>query len=133
MPTLLKLMNIPIPSSVEGTDISPAILGEKMQPITSAFICACPGRDVFLKELNPKGIDPKTLGWRGVKTCRYTYVVYKGYLPGEKTQRLLYDNEKDPYQLNPLCLEDVSENITAQQLEQELKEWIKKLDDPFII
>ncbi|HOJ10308.1 MAG TPA: sulfatase [Clostridiales bacterium] len=133
MPTLLQLMNIPVPASVEGTDLSPVIRKEKTQPVTSAFICACPGRDVFLKELSAKGIDPKTLGWRGVRTYRYTYVVSKGYFPGEKTKRLLYDNETDPYQLNPLCFETAAENDLAFQMELELKEWLSKLDDPFSI
>lgn len=133
MPTLMNLMKLPIPESVEGKDISPAMRGEVMQDVKSAFICACPGREVFLKEFAKKGIDPMTLGWRGVRTKRYTYVIHKGYLPGEETCKLLYDNLVDPYQMNPLQVEKDNENEIAMELENELKEWLLKLGDPFII
>jgi len=55
-------------------------------------------------------------------------------VPSEnKLERYLYDNKEDPYQKNPLKLNSAEENSIALELEGELKEWLVKLEDPFII
>jgi len=88
---------------------------------------------VFLKEFESKGLDLKEYGWRGLRTQEYTYVIHKGYLPGEEIQRLLYENVKDPFQLNPISGDQLIGNELADKLDMELRQWLLKLKDPFII
>ena len=90
MPTLLGLSGIPIPQTVEGTDFSKGLSGEKPAENEAALIM-CP---------SPFGQWTRKQGgreYRGIRTRRYTYV---RDLQGPW---LLYDNEKDPYQLTNLC------------------------------
>jgi arylsulfatase A-like enzyme len=134
MPTLLSLLDLEVPSTVEGIDLSEVVKGECKSKMESAFICACPGRDVFLKAFEEKGRDPKEFGWRGVRTERYTYVAYKGYYPNDDNmERILYDNQSDPFQMNPVSIENIEENTIAKELEGELINWLVKLKDPFLI
>ncbi len=133
MPTLLSLMGINIPDAVEGKDISPVLSGNKAENIDSAFIAAYPGRKNVLEEFAVLGINNIKYGWRAVRTLRYTYVVNNGYIPGGRTERLLYDNVDDPYQMNPVRLYETKANPVADQLEGKLKHWILRLKDPFII
>ena len=134
MPTLLGAMNLDIPETVEGKDLSAVLKGEGLEGQNSVYICSCPGSEVLLKELKKTGHRPEEYGWRGVRTKRYTYVVNKGYIPAEnKIERYLYDNEKDHFQKNPLIFGKVKKNSIAEELEGELKSWITKLKDPFMI
>jgi hypothetical protein len=70
------------------------------------------------------------VGYRGLRTGRYTYVVNRGP-KGKNLQRLLYDNEKDPYQLNPVQATKADENPTMAELDKQLHQWLKKTNDPF--
>ena len=57
-----------------------------------------------------------------MRTERYSYVVTK------EGNYLLFDNQKDPYQMNPLKLEE----IPAKQmrlLKKELGNWLKVSED----
>lgn len=145
MPTILGLMNLPIPETVEGTDYSKILFGKKIERPTSVFLTsyANPGKTLTIGqhmtiwtkagvELREKGIDWRTVGFRGVRTERYTYVVNRG---GEETKenigRLLYDNEKDPYQLNPIRATHASEHPVMLELNKELRKWLDKMSDPF--
>lgn len=134
MPTLLSAMELEIPETVEGRDFSDALSGMECEEQTSVYICSCPGSEGLIKKFKKEGYEMEEYGWRGVRTKRYTYVVNKGYAPSEgKLERYLYDNEKDPYQKNPLKLNSVLENPIALELEGELKKWLVKLKDPFTI
>ena len=90
MPTLLGLSGIKIPDTVEGTDFSDIVRG-KREPKDNAALISCQ---------SPFGQWTRQNGgreYRGVRTKRYTYV------RDLKGPWLLYDNEKDPYQLDNLC------------------------------
>lgn len=134
MPTLLGLADINIPSTVEGTDLSKTALGGDVSVPEVAFLAGYPGRDVFLRAFEKANQHPTTKGWRAARTTRYTYVIHTGYWPEEDICiRYLYDNQEDPYQLNPLIIEDASQNPIANELENALKDWLKEVKDPFII
>lgn len=134
MPTLLGLMGFSVPDSVEGTDFSKVLTENQEDRVTSAFISAYPGRDIFVKAFSEKGANILEYGWRGVKTKKYTYVINKGYFPEDnELERLLFDNESDPYQLNPIKIQNPKENPIACELENELKKHIHKINDPFKI
>ncbi|GAA4858839.1 sulfatase [Paenibacillus vulneris] len=130
VPTLLGLMNLPIPDPIQGSDLSPVLLGQGGAKPTSAFICHYPGAIGEHEQARAMGLDINAYGWRGVRTNRYTYVARRHF--GEsKVLRLCYDNENDPYQLNPVMLDSVPKEGAAAELELELKAWLSKLQDPF--
>ena len=79
------------------------------------------------------GLDNRRFGWRAVRNKRYAYVVNRGYFPGETVQKLLYDLEKDPYQLSPLLLKEACEHPIALQLENELAKYLKQSEDTFAL
>lgn len=107
MPTMLGMMNLgdKLPETVKGKDYSQGILTGKFKkvkkPISSFYY--------MQKE-------------KGVRTERYSYMVTK------EGNYLLFDNQKDPYQMNPLKLEE----IPAKQmrlLKKELGNWLKVSED----
>ena len=89
MPTLLSLCGVQIPGSVEGLDFSRYLHGAA-DPSGGAAVVQC---------VSPFGEYARALGgreYRAVRTKRYTYA---RDLQGPW---LLFDNEKDPYQMNNL-------------------------------
>lgn len=130
VPTLLGLMNLPIPDPIQGSDLSSVLLGQGGAKPTSAFICHYPGAIGEHEQARAMGLDINAYGWRGVRTNRYTYVARR-HFDESKVLRLCYDNENDPYQLNPVMLDSVPKEGAAAELELELKAWLTKLQDPF--
>ena len=89
MPTILGLCGAPIPPTVEGLDYSDYLRGGK-NPSDGATLISC---------VAPFGQWTRKTGgreYRGVRTLRYTYV---RDLTGPW---LLFDNQKDPGQMNNL-------------------------------
>lgn len=132
LPTLLDWLEIPIPASVEGRSFWQAIRTHRIQDDAAAFLCACPGRDVFLQEFAQAGRDPRDFGWRAVRTQRWTYVVEAGYTPVPQLRRYLYDLEIDPLQQHPLYLAAAAEHPQAQLLEAELIRFLRAQQDGFL-
>ena len=143
MPTLLGLMGIEVPESVEGTDYSRLMLGAGQEKARSAFIAGygnpahllAVGQEpspwaVQAENLHRSGIDWRTVGYRGLRTGRYTYVVDRGG-KGSYLRRYLYDNQSDPYQLDPLTTGQAPVNEVMLDLDEELREWLDKMHDPF--
>jgi hypothetical protein len=133
MPTILGMLQLNIPASVEGTDCSEAVLQGKEQPEKMCFLCGCPGNAEYLKKYRAAEKNPQAHGWRGVHTARYTYVVDAGYEPKSVFTRFLYDNKQDPFQMHPLNIHNGKAKEIAQRLEKELVTWIKKQKDEFEI
>lgn len=143
MPTLLGLMGIEIPPAVEGTSYAELIRGRQQDKATSAVIASYGNPAKLLAvgqkpsiwalqadSLHRSGIDWRTVGYRGLRTERYTYVVSRGR-KGEYLRRYLYDNQEDPYQLNPVEGVHAKEHEVMQILDIELQEWLEKMHDPF--
>lgn len=131
MPTLLGLAGVPVPASVEGLDLSGDLLGTSHSDISSAFICAFPGRKDAIELFASAGLDNRRFGWRGIRTSKYTYVVHKGYAPGAEVQRLFYEHEMDPYQLNPALFSERPQTDLLMSLEEELQSWLDRTNDKF--
>jgi uncharacterized sulfatase len=143
MPTLLGLMGIEIPESAEGTSYAEYLLGHSETKATSAVIASY-GNPAHLlangqapsiwalqaDSLHRSGTDWRKVGYRGLRTERYTYVVDRGR-KGDQLRRLLYDNEKDPYQLHPIEAVYAHENEMMQDLDTELMDWLSRMHDPF--
>ena len=91
LPTLAAMAGWPIPGSVEGADLSAALLGRPGAPRPESIFMAFYSRYQFRPELP---VAP----WRGVRTERYTFS-----MTTERTPWLVFDNERDPYQLENLA------------------------------
>ncbi len=118
MPTLLGLSGIEIPDTVEGTDFSDIVRG-KTEPDDNAALISCP---------SPFGQWSRDKGgreYRGVRTRRYTYV---RDLNGPW---LLYDNLKDPYQLENLVNNPRYAKL-QNKLEELLNQKLKETNDEFL-
>ncbi len=112
MPTLLSLAGLPVPGTVEGADLSPAAIGADLDQPTSAFIS------------NPTPFIEPIPEWRGLRTRRHTYV---RTLQGPW---LLYDNLEDPYQMTNLVGDPARKGL-RRDLDEELDDWLARLDDDF--
>lgn len=126
MPTLLKLISIDYPSTVEGKDISSIITSQnKYNSDKVAFLSAFPGREIFLEEFKKQNQNPKDFGWRAIRTKDYIFVIDLGYYPECTTaHKFLYDLKKDIYQLNPIEYENSEYKDIINDLEKKLIEWL---------
>lgn len=118
MPTLLGLSGLSIPGTVEGTDFS-GVLSGSLPASESAALIMCP---------SPFGQWTRARGgreYRGVRTRRHTYV---RDLNGPW---LLYDNERDPYQLDNLCNKPEHAALQAS-LDALLAKRLKETRDEFL-
>ncbi|MBS1815683.1 MAG: sulfatase [Acidobacteria bacterium] len=118
MPTLLGMCSIPVPKTVQGTDYSRVLRNQSHGPLpTSAFL----NLPASFSMSRRYGIA----AYRGVRTARYTYV------RSEYGPWLLYDNERDPYQMHNLIGKPEAA-ATQKQLETELQSWLHRLNDEFL-
>jgi arylsulfatase A-like enzyme len=118
MPTLLGLCGLPIPGTVEGLNLSIRIQGE-VDPPEGAVLLSC---------VAPFGQWTRRMGgreYRGLRTDRYTYV---RDLQGPW---LLFDNRKDPYQLDNLANRSMYAK-RQEQLEASLREKLRDAHDEFL-
>ncbi len=113
MPTLLSLMGVEAPDTVQGCDLSLAARNEGGFEPTSAYIA------------NPMpfpGDQHDAGAWRGVRTKTHTYV------EDENGPWLLYDNDADPYQrTNVIASPD--EAHRREELHAELMAWMEEIGD----
>jgi len=118
MPTILGLCRLTVPKTVEGLDYSGYIAGGK-DPSDGATLLSCAA---------PFGQWIRKIGgreYRGVRTQRFTYV---RDLNGPW---LLFDNEKDPYQMKNVI--GVSEYAKVQQqLDETLTRKLAATHDEFL-
>jgi len=138
-PTLLELLNInrsdalqmdgqSLAAVVKNEDVDTEALGARL-----AFISAYPGSLKAIQQFTEQGLNNLEYGWRGIRSLNYTYVIHKGYFPGQETKKLLYDLREDPYQLSPKEITNVEESTIAAKLEQHLLEILSSIGDPFDI
>lgn len=117
MPTLLGLAAVAIPKGVEGLDYSGHLKGGP-DPGDGATVIQCPSP--FGEWTRPRGGRE----YRGVRTTRYTYV---RDLNGPW---LLFDNEKDPFQLKNL-VNQAEHAVLQSDLEALLSRKLKERRDEF--
>lgn len=107
MPTLLGLVGLSdkIPSTVMGHDYSDGIITGK-----------------YRKNSKPKSAAYLADTMKGIRTYQYSYVVK------DNGVYELYDNQKDPYQMNSLKLENIPAK-DASSLKKGLANWLKEAHD----
>jgi len=118
MPTLLGLSGIKIPDSVDGRDYSEVLTG-KAEPDNDAEVIEC---------VVPFGQWKRKVGgreFRGIRTRRYTYV------RGLDGPWLLFDNQKDPHQMNNLAKSPEAAAL-LQKLDAQLSVKLSKRGDEFL-
>lgn len=114
MPTLLAMLGLAAPESAQGRDLSQSIL-------TGQFT----KNDCLLMGTGPTAIYGNGTEWRGLRTERYTYAVYKA-----GKQAFLFDNAEDPYQTknrihDPACA------ALANRLRNEMHRQMDAIGDRF--
>jgi len=118
LPTLLALCNIAIPETVEGISYKEYLEGKEDIDRAALITCVQPFGQWNRMEHNGRE-------YRGLRNDRYTYT---RDLNGPW---LLFDNEKDPYQMNNL-VDDDQYNDLKSELDNLLTERLKKNGDEFL-
>lgn len=111
-PTLLSLCGVPIPGNMQGTDRSGIVTGKTEKGCDAAYF------QIF--GLYHEGGLPGA--WRGIRTERYMYARWK------TGPWLLYDLEKDPYEMKNL-VGDTAASAVMSKLDKELLAWMQQVGD----
>jgi arylsulfatase A-like enzyme len=111
-PTLIRLCGGTPAARMQGTDLSALVLGRGRTAPQSAFF------QIF----GPYQAGGVAEGWRGVRTGRHMYARF------ESRPWVLYDLEKDPYELENL-VDDPAAKPILQRMEKLLEGWMKKTGD----
>ena len=117
MPTLLGFSKIPVPATVQGKDLSQVILGKAKDNVEETLISCVQPFGQWTRKNGGKE-------YRGIVTKQYTYV------RDLKGPWLLFDNTKDPFQLNNLVSESGFSGV-QQDLDTRLKNVLRKRNDEF--
>ena len=111
-PTLLSLCGLPVPTEMQGSDLSRAATGK-----------AETGPDsVRFQIFGPYRGDGTERAWRGLRTERSMYA----RCPSGPW--LLYDLHQDPYELRNL-VSDAASSSDLQALDKELLDWMARVGD----
>jgi arylsulfatase A-like enzyme len=114
LPTLLGLASVKIPKTVEGEDLSKLIRrGREADKRAALYMEVAPfGPREFLRE------------YRAIRTSRYTYV------RGLEGPWLLFDDEKDPYQMDNLVAKPEGRGL-QKELDGRLRAELRRIGDDF--
>lgn len=115
MPTLLSMLDLPVPTKAEGINLSHCAYG-KPGPEPEAALMQNTGACARWED----GYE-----WRGLRDKRYTYAIYR-----RDRKELLFDNKTDPHQLRNLA-GDPEHQATMKRFRAMLKKRMAELDDTF--
>jgi len=113
-PTILSLLGLPVPDSMEGTDLSHVARGDD-GPVPEAAFLQGMGHTYQWTDGNE---------WRAARDERYTYARW------HDGTELLFDNVEDPYQLENLA-DDPDHEAAYERLSSFVDDRMDNLDDPF--
>lgn len=129
MPTLLGLAGLSdsIPEGLHGRNYAPLFYDAKAAVVR-------PSGALYIQNLDgEKDAEGLVRGYfpssRGFKSSRYTLALYIDRKDQKLVKSVLYDDEKDPYQLNNLPLDENQEIV--KQLCAEMGRVLKEIDDPW--
>ena len=115
MPTVLGMARLPIPKKVEGENLSHCAFGQS-GPEPEAALMENTGACAVWED----GYE-----WRALRSKQYTYAIYR-----KDRKELLFDNLKDPYQMQNLA-DSSAHGQTMDHFRELLKIRMKELDDNF--
>ena len=111
-PTLLSLCGLRAPTEMQGADLSSMVTGKTEQGPLSAFF----------QNFGPYLSSGVKGAWRAMRTESHMYA------RRQSGPWLLYDLEKDPYELHNL-VSDPSAHSIVQDLDARLLQWMKEVGD----
>ena len=115
-PTSVALCGLRVPDWMAGTDLSPAIYGNKDKPYPSS---------AYLQHSFRKRFDCLNRPWRGVRTADgWKYVCLEGQ------PIFLFNLNEDPYETANLAFLDTF-NDKREELQSELQAWMMRTGDEF--
>lgn len=132
MPTLLELLQLPVPDTCEGISHAASALGKEEAAPQQMFLCSYPGMPENVSAFARLGMNHKAHGWRGIKTPEYTYVITNGYMPEEKQKEFLSCDKEDPWQLYPRKIKRECTEPLILEFRKQLTAYLRMLDDPFL-
>ena len=118
MPTLLGLAGLAIGPSVEGTDWSPIVRGERSPTGDEAALLIIAAEFTEIR-------DSAMRAYRGLRTARHTYV------RDTRGPWLLFDNQADPYQMRNL-MGRAEHRALQDDLESRLRARLAAMGDEFL-
>ncbi len=133
MPTILSLMNLATPDSIEGTDLSDFIIKQTNEGPEYAYISCYPGRKEALEQFQEAGVSNLGYGWRAIRTKEYLYVIHNGYSPEDVQIRLFYKLMEDKFQQHPEVIREPIKHPIVSKLEGKLCDWLNEMNDPFLL
>ena len=129
MPTILGLSGLSnaIPSEVQGTNFAPLLLDAEAdikRPLATLYIQNVDG------EKDANGLVQSYFpAARGIKTTKFTFALYIDRETKQIKKSLLFDDRKDPYQLQNLPLE--AHPGLVKRLCREMGLLLKEVGDPW--
>ena len=115
MPTLLSMLNLPIPRAVEGSDLSRQVLGRGGSGPEAAY----------MQGMGTTAAWQDGTEWRAMRDHEYKYATYR-----KDGSELLFHNRRDPYQLRNLATEK-SASATLRAYRERSQKWRKERNDTF--
>lgn len=118
-PTFLGLLGVPVPSRMEGMDLSHLALSQAGPEPDAAFMQGTGATASWETDHE----------WRAVRNKQYTYAKFRV----ERTdapQELLFDNTADPYQITNL-VSDPQRQTILQELRNKLSDKMQSVSDTF--
>lgn len=112
MATTLGLVGIDVPCWNQGSNFTPAIIGQEFDG----------PEDVLIEMVNNPRWDPRFTDWRGLVNDKYKYAFY------EDGREVLHDLEDDPYEMTDLA---EAQPAICKSLRQRLLEMLKETREPF--
>ncbi len=124
LPTILSLANIQIPEMVDGYDYGRLVTtGDDPDAPEYCFM-----------EYNYGGVkEAASRYWRAIYSKRFTYVLCGMNRNRSLTKDgcVLYDKERDPYQMNPITRGEGYDDV-IDKMDSLLTKHLAEIDDPFI-
>ena len=115
MPTLLGLLDLPMPNEVEGMDLSHCARGHD-GPEPGAALMQCTGATAAWQDGHE---------WRALRDKQFTYAVYRA-----DQKELLFDNQQDPCQMTNLA-RDPAYSGTVTRFRELLHARMDDINDTF--
>jgi arylsulfatase A-like enzyme len=115
MPTILSLLNLPIPAAVEGMDLSGHALGKGGSDHDAAH----------MQGMGATAAWTDGSEWRALRDHEYTYAIYH-----RDRKELLFNNRKDPYQMTNLA-DDRSQTAKLAHYRSLSENWRRQQNDTF--
>ena len=116
MPTLLSMMALPIPETVEGSDLSLFMTDSRRTTDDGALMMCC----------GPTAAWGDGVEWRAYRTKRYTYAVYR-----QDGQELLFDHIEDPLEMQNLAKAPACSKL-KDALREAMWEKMRRINDGFM-